>query len=151
MSLTGFQFPVNDVYKYPQWRGKGGGSSGYTLGPELITNGNFGEDTDWTKGLGWTIDTYANTDGQKGNLIQSVGIVSAKNYRLAFLIKDEISVVAGLGVRIGTLVNQQTYSGEGWKVGIFTAGVDTTNIEFVVTAAADFVGAIGFVSLKEVL
>lgn len=59
------------------------------IGSELVTNGNFDTDTDWTKGTGWTIaDGSASYDasGTSALTSASTSIVSGKIYRLKFKI-----------------------------------------------------------------
>ena len=54
---------------------------------EIITNGTFGADSDWTKGTGWSIGsevaTKTNT-GSSTHLQQSVSMVKGKTYRISY-------------------------------------------------------------------
>ena len=52
-----------------------------TYGSELVTNGSFATDSDWTKETGWTISGgTANFSGGTGNrsIYQAVGITNEK-------------------------------------------------------------------------
>ena len=52
-----------------------------TEGAELVTNGDFATDSDWTKGTGWTISGgIANCDGSNGQSLSEVGIYIANIY-----------------------------------------------------------------------
>lgn len=59
------------------------------LGPELVTNGGFDSDTNWTKGTGWSIASgKASSDGSQtgnSNLVQTgLGLISGKTYLIRF-------------------------------------------------------------------
>ena len=50
-------------------------------GPELVTNGDFATDSDWTKGAGWTISNgEATNDGTINAIYQSSSIEAGKKY-----------------------------------------------------------------------
>ena len=60
-------------------------SQGLVLGSELVTNGSFTTDTDWTKGAGWTISGgAANASSASGILLQAVAVVSGRSYRVSW-------------------------------------------------------------------
>ena len=55
------------------------------LGPELLANGGFSSDSDWTKGTGWTIaNGVASHDasGGAGDLTQDLSLTPGKSYRI---------------------------------------------------------------------
>lgn len=64
-----------------------------TLGPELVTNGGFATDTDWTKGAGVTIA------GGKATLVssavlglyQNIGMAAGKQYFVSLNVTDYTS------------------------------------------------------------
>ena len=62
------------------------------LGTDLVTNGGFAADTDWTKGTGWTIASgVASSDGSQSadaDLTQSLSLVSGKTYEVEFTISN---------------------------------------------------------------
>lgn len=66
----------------------------YTLGTELVTNGTFDTDSNWTKGTGWTISGgVASCDGTQSStstLNTTVGIsgITNKKVKLSFDIKN---------------------------------------------------------------
>ena len=58
-----------------------------SYGPELVTNGTFDTDTDWTKGAGWTIGSgVASISGAVAisDLRQAIGVVDGKVYQVSF-------------------------------------------------------------------
>jgi len=116
-----------------------------SLSSELVTNGNFATDSDWTKGTGWSISGgSANCDGtQTGgtSLYQSV-FQQNKSYKITFSIT---SITAG-GVGV---VNSPKYT----TTGTFTYyyNVTGTDSNLYVNANTDFIGSIDNVSVKEVI
>ena len=53
------------------------------LGAELVTNGGFNADSDWTKGTGWTISGgKADYSTGGGILEQDIGLVAGRLYRI---------------------------------------------------------------------
>jgi hypothetical protein len=76
---------------------------------ELITNGDFSSDSDWTKGIGWSIgDGVANVDNTSANYISQDGIVSGgKNYEITFTISNFVqgSIRLRLGNTYGNYVS----------------------------------------------
>jgi hypothetical protein len=67
--------------------------------PELVTNGDFATDSDWTKGVGWTIsEGVASYDATLGYtlLSQNLGLSQNKLYKITF---DIIGTIAA--VRLG--------------------------------------------------
>jgi hypothetical protein len=61
------------------------------LGPELVTNGTFASDSDWTKGANWSISagvaTLSSAIGS-GLLSQAVSVTNGKTYRVSYEITD---------------------------------------------------------------
>lgn len=58
------------------------------IGAEIITNGDFDNDSDWTKGAGWTISGgKAHRDGSGGvnsSIDQSISVVNGKQYKFSY-------------------------------------------------------------------
>ena len=56
------------------------------IGSELVTNGDFATDSDWTKGIGWTIaNNLANFNGSSYSAFrQNVGLIIGKIYEVTF-------------------------------------------------------------------
>lgn len=63
------------------------------LNPDLVTNGGFDTDTNWTKGTGWTISggvaTFNNSTGT--TLSQAISSTAGITYRITF----DLNVTAG--------------------------------------------------------
>ena len=95
-------------------------SEGLTQGPELVTNGDFATDSDWTKGTGWTITNgIASHSGSGGTILQTQSVTAGKLYEISF---DVTSYTNG-GIAIyadGTYTNV-SYS-EGHKSLFYVAG-----------------------------
>ena len=73
------------------------------LGSDLVTNGGFAADTDWTKGTGWSIASgVASSDGTQGgdaDLTQALSLVNGKTYEVTFTVSGRtagnVTPVAG--------------------------------------------------------
>ena len=67
-----------------------------TIGSELVTNGTFAADSDWTKGTGWTISDGVATHaaGSSSNLDQAFTFVTGQIYKI---IVDVVSISGGSG------------------------------------------------------
>lgn len=73
------------------------------LGVDLVTNGDFGADTDWTKGTGWSIAAgVASSDGTQAgdaDLTQALSLVNGQTYEVEFTISNyttgNVTPVAG--------------------------------------------------------
>ena len=95
-------------------------------GPELVTNGGFDSDSDWTKSTGWTISNgVASHTGSASGLTQS-GLTVGKTYAIEFDILNYRSNT--LNVYAGTEF-QGGFSGNGRKLAIVTA-TDNGNLQF---------------------
>ena len=119
------------------------------LGQNLVVNGQFLADTDWTKGTGWTIaNGVADCDGVQvaaSSLLQAITFVPTNSYRVSF----RINVVSAGDV---TPVVGDTDGTARSTVGTFTeiiiAGVGS---DFELEADALFVGEIDNVSVRELI
>lgn len=57
--------------------------------PELVTNGGFDADTDWTKGTGWTIAAgVATAAAASSDLSQAIDLFDGTQYELTFTISN---------------------------------------------------------------
>lgn len=115
-----------------------------TLGSDLVTNGVFAADTDWTKGTGWTISggVASASAGSGSNLTQSVGALVASNlYRLIYTItRSAGTITPSVGGAAGVTRNASgTYTE--W---ILCGG--TTDLIF--TKDASFAGSVDNVVLQ---
>ena len=68
---------------------------GIRLGDDVVTNGGFDADSDWTKGTGWTIAAgVANCDGSQvapSSVYQNAGLVIGQKYRITFTISNYVA------------------------------------------------------------
>ena len=123
-----------------------------TFGAELITNGDFATDTDWTKGSGWTISGgTASAVSATGELSQTgIDFDTSKTYRIEYVISG-YSGSGGVKARL---------KGAVWNTGIlrngngsFTETITSTgeNYVFAFVTSSSFSGSIDNVSVKEVL
>jgi len=119
------------------------------LGSELVTNGDFATDTDWTKGTGWTISggtANANTTGSFVNLTQNNVFENGKTYKTSFTITNytqgEIRLTqAGIDIS-GSQNSLGTYETT------FTSS--SADARCIMQGINSFIGSIENVSVKEV-
>lgn len=123
------------------------------FGPELVTNGGFDTDTDWTKGTGWTIGSgvATKTAGSAAGLDQNTPILTFPGtYRITY---DAV-------VTAGDLTPQLTGGGGGTNNGttVTTSGTFSTTIVIGdlnnilrFSGNASFAGTIDNVSMREIL
>ena len=117
-------------------------------GSELVTNGDFATDSDWTKGTGWTISGgTANCDGtQSGNtlLYQNIGHSSNTLYRLEFTISNYVSGTIDFAL-------DSPFFGATNTNGTFVFDITpSSGGNFIVRADEDFVGSLDNISVKEI-
>ena len=121
---------------------------GASVNPNLVVNGGFDTDTDWVKGLGWTIaDGKACCDGAQlsaSDLAQSVVLEVGATYRLRYTI---LSYTAGLIIPVVGGTNGTATAGTGTVVEEIVT-VATGNL--TMKADADYIGCIDNVSLRKV-
>jgi len=132
-----------------------------TQGDELITNGDFATDSDWTEGAGWDINTttkVADRSGETGNsaMSQSISVVNGKSYKFSYTRNyisgngetniysklDNVSYTT-LGSYTSTVVEEHTVTG------IFVAGF-TGSMGLNVYGIGTFTGNIDNISVKDV-
>ena len=118
------------------------------LYPNLVTNGTFDTDSDWSKGTGWSIGSgVASCDGTQTSpsaIATPITMSANKFYKAQVYIS---SVSAGsIDFRIGAAAPGTAFSTVGWHTFIvrYTSGGN-----FNVFASTDFVGSIDNVSLQE--
>ena len=123
----------------------------YALGSELVTNGTFDTDSNWTKGSAWSIANGKATydDTSNSGLSQSISFTSSKSYKITFEILSGSGSIAFLSSNgVTTYVTYATYS-----VGLHTVNFKyTTGTGFSVFASTFLGGAftIDNVSVREV-
>ena len=119
-------------------------------GPELITNGTFDSDSDWTKGTGWVIENgKASRTAQSGSTscYQSISLTGGKKYKIQY----DLNITAGsFKIRIGggTLVDTITRTTSGTYTEYIVANSGNNVLNLRANDGA-FVGSIDNVSVKE--
>ena len=116
-----------------------------TEGSDLVTNGGFDTDSDWSKGTGWTISGgTANSDGTSGsnNLSQSGILEVGKQYKIDITVSNYVSgnveVSAGASPR-DTMTANGTYT-------FYQTCTPSTTFYII---ANSFDGSVDNVSVKE--
>ena len=122
-----------------------------TLGSELVTNGGFSSDSDWTKGTGWTISSSAaSCDGSQTGASacqQSASFTTGAVYEVTY----DLTVSAGsFRVRLGggSNVNGITRTTSGSYTDFLTAVSGNDKI-MLLAVNATFVGSVDNVSVKK--
>jgi hypothetical protein len=120
-----------------------------TFGPELITNGDFATDSDWTYGSSWSIANgkATATNSTTGSIYQDV-LDTSKIYKATF----EITEITSGGLRIGIGVNfSSSLYGYFTETGIYTYyGQPTTDGLLRINPLSGTNASIDNVSVKEV-
>ena len=119
-------------------------SQGLTLGPELVTNGTFDTDTDWTKGTGWTIGSgvASKASGSSGTITQPVsGLTAGSVYAVSVDVNTFVSGGSSIRLTFGgstgestttppdTLTNFFVATSEIQSVSVFVGGLATAEID----------------------
>ena len=118
-----------------------------TLGSDLVTNGDFDPDTNWTKGTGWSISggKAVGAAGSESDIYQSISITQDEDYEVVFTLSDRTdgTITPKVGSTEGLPRNKNgTYTER------ITCGGGAANIAFEKSAA--FAGKIDDVSVKKV-
>ena len=127
-----------------------------TEGAELVTNGDFSTDANWTKNSGWTISGgSANCDGtQTGNsgLVQQNGIAGVsldlqigKQYKMVI----DVTVISGAITYIEVASDYQNDDINATGVSTLYFSPTSTNDRITIAANSTFVGSVNSVSVKE--
>lgn len=126
-------------------------SQGAVLGTNLVTNGSFDTDTNWTKGTGWSIGggvaTVNNTSGVNQSLYQGLSGVSGQKYAIQIAVSNR-SGAGSLFIYWGNTTLSNMASN-----GSYTFYVDLTlgTNNFFVTANNGVSADIDEVSVRKVL
>lgn len=117
------------------------------LGPDLVTNGTFDADTDWTKGAGWTIGSgvITATGAISSTTFQAGGLVSGTTYRLDWDITAYTEGVAAIGAA-GAVIGYWTSA-----IGSYSEDVVAATNGNVEIKCSGFTGSIDNVVVREVL
>ena len=126
-----------------------------SYGTELVTNGDFATDSDWTKGTGWSISGGQATHvaGTGSNLQQSVAYGSSGTiYALSV---DVVSISGGSGsiqARTGGATTAKTIDGDTSGTTVTLIYVhDGLNTDVAITAGSGTSLTVDNISVKEVL
>ena len=123
-------------------------------GSELITNGSFDTDSNWTKGDGWSISNgKASCNGsQSANSLffQNIGVLANKTVRFTFTVSNYSAgqLSTSFFGASGTTTHNVTANGE-YSFVIDVQSGHNGNSGF--TANSSFIGTVDNVSIKEVL
>lgn len=120
-----------------------------TVGTDLVTNGQFAADTDWTKGTGWTIasDKATKSAGTASNLTQSISLTAGESYLINILFERSAGSF-DVEFQGGTTVpwNVTTISGGHFRVLTALTG----NVTLSITADSTFAGDIHEIYIQQV-
>jgi hypothetical protein len=120
-----------------------------TFGSELVTNGDFATDSDWTKGTGWSISGgKANADATFDNLGQTgYSFVINKTYKVTYEVKNYVNGNIRFQLTGGATLNGNTINSNGIYTQYVKATANHTNFRF---RGTNFTGSIDNVSIIEV-
>ena len=117
------------------------------LGSELVVNGDFATDSDWTKGVGWTISGgSANGSSTTGDLRQDPVVENGKYYKVTYTISNYVSgsVRFEIPSNIGSGIERSAN-------GTYTEILLSSGTAIQFDARTAFTGSIDNVSVKEYL
>jgi hypothetical protein len=118
------------------------------LGSELVVNGDFATDSDWTKQSGWSISggkANANTTGAAA-LFQDSGLVVGTPYFFEYTVSNYVS--GGVRFEIGTNVFSEDVSSNGVQTGVLIPTNSTDNRPLF-RSRGGFNGSIDNISVKQ--
>jgi hypothetical protein len=115
-----------------------------TLGDDIITNGTFAADSDWTKGTGWSIGSGVATHaaGTASNIVQALGLDASTVYQVEFTVSNRTagSLTPAVGGVVGTSVTTNA---------THTEDITTATAQSIYfSASSDFDGDLDNVTLK---
>lgn len=125
------------------------------LGSELITNGDFSVDSNWSKGTGWAINGgKANVNATSfTDLYQNIGTVAGKTYKISFEVSNyvlgTVKVILGYGSSPELPLLVAASNGV-YEVETTPNAINPQNI-YISTKTANTQLSIDNVSVKEVL
>ena len=118
------------------------------IGSELVTNGSFDTDSDWSLTGGWSVGNgKASNDGTGGILRQSNTVQLNTRYKVVFTVSNyvtgDIQIKLAPEIKIVQITGNGTYT-------VYTDGANSINRDLQVIAVNSFQGSIDNVSVKEV-
>lgn len=120
----------------------------YQLLSELVTNGSFDTDSDWTKGTGWTISggKAIATSAPSGSQLYQSSLVIGKKYRATFTITDITSGAFRFLFGDGGNASENYTSAGTYTIDFTAAGSSRLGIRTVFTTS----GSVDNISVKEI-
>jgi len=120
------------------------------IGPELVTNGTFDTDTDWTKGTGWTIGSgvASKSAGVSSGISAPVSLTSGKVYQVNYSISECVGGTIRPFFVGGTNVSGLSRSANGDFSDILVANTGNTRLEM--SANSSFSGSLDNISVREI-
>lgn len=104
-------------------------SKGLVLGSELVTNGTFDTDTNWTKGAGWSISAgtanLAGTAGTFPTISQNYAYTANSWYRVTFTVSNYAGGVVQFTSRPGGQKGPQGSANGTYSFYFLASGTDT--------------------------
>lgn len=118
-----------------------------SAGADLVINGTFAADSDWTKGTDWTISGGAanKTAGSAANLTQNLGEAAGEMYRIRF---DYTRSAGTLSVAIGGVTHATTFSAASGSGDLYILTTGTGDLSFI--ADATFAGTVDNVVVNKI-
>ncbi len=116
------------------------------LGSELVANGGFDTDTDWTlsgAGVTWNVGGYL-VIVNGGNATQSLSVTASRTYRVTFDIEEWLGAGDPCWVAVGRAVNYSggervVFAANGSYSADIVCGSDSDNVTIVGTLGPSFV------------
>ena len=97
------------------------------FGSELVTNGNFDNDSDWLKATGWSISggkAVATAANNGADLVQNIGLVNGKSYKIEVTISGYVAGSLRINF-LGTGGNFGDFTANGTYIGYADGGSDS--------------------------
>lgn len=121
------------------------------IGDELVTNGTFDTDSDWTKGTGWSIsgDTASSDGSQTANSqLDSTSNITLEAGKLYLVSYDVVREAGTVSISVTTeLAYQATTSSGTYSYEVLaTGGTRTVKIR----ANSSFIGSVDNISVREI-
>jgi hypothetical protein len=122
------------------------------LGSELIVNGDFATDSDWTLATGWTINNSKLVGNSIfGNAVQDINFTNGKTYKVTFTISDYVKGKVRFQFTGGSTVNGTARDANGVYTQYIVATANHTDFKLRgVSDSGGFTGKVDNVSVKQV-
>jgi hypothetical protein len=124
----------------------------YAYGEELITNGTFDADSDWTKGTGWSISGGEAHSVAAGwySIYQNIGLAASITYHYSIDVTAVTSGAVRLRYYNGSYQNILTISSPGTYTGNFTPTGSVNGNFYIQTDGTGFVGSVDNATIRVV-